>query len=345
MPKTKYPGGIDTSVELPAVRDNILESGSDVINSLRSAIFQIEKTLGINPQGVVGNTVADRIGRSIDDRGNIKKEALGRSGILSGPIINSDVSKSAAIDESKLKLNFPTHLLQDEISILNTKVSYMISTVEGLNALLSAHVHEEAIARHMAKAIAFSAIDTNSSSEAAMSVSEQKDLQGVMKDIYDSHINFDGSNVTIENRSHNANQIFFDNTEVSDVIVATDVQDAIQDVANATATVVSGHQANMHSNGVIRSANRIKYGTDIQEGLDVLESTPVTFEKTSHFSGETKSIITFTETPEEPDVGIHKSDILAITSDAVEIEYQIADVEYSVVDDKSLISKIKVFQV
>ena len=343
MPKTKYPGGIDTSVELPAVRDNILESGSDVINSLRSAIFQIEKTLGINPQGAVGNSVADRIGRSLDDRGNIKKDALGISGVLSGPVINSDVSKSAAIEESKLRLDFPTNLLQDEISILSTKVSYMISTVEGLNALLSAHVHKDATGRHLAKAIALEEIDDTASSEATMAVAESETLQNVIKGIYESHINYDGSDISAEHRSHDADQIFFDNTDVADIVIAEDVQNAIEDVANATATVVSGHQSKMHSNSIIRSSDRIKYGTDIEEGLDILDSTSVSFQKTSHFAGESKSLVTLTDTPSSPDEGISKSDILAITNDGVEIEYQISDVTYSTSEDETTISKIKVF--
>ena len=45
MSKSKYPNQIDTPSELPIVRDNIYEIGSDAINSLRSAIIQIEKTL------------------------------------------------------------------------------------------------------------------------------------------------------------------------------------------------------------------------------------------------------------------------------------------------------------
>ena len=103
MPKSKYPGSLDTSVEIPVVRDNILEIGSDALNSLRSAIFQIERTLGINPQGATGNTVSDRISKSLDGNGNILKSALDRANILSGPISDSDVSKTAAIKESKLK--------------------------------------------------------------------------------------------------------------------------------------------------------------------------------------------------------------------------------------------------
>jgi len=104
MPKSKYPDKLDTSVELPAVRDNITELTSEVINGLRSAIIQIERTLGINPQGAAGNTVATRLSKAIDDSGNIKKEALTQANVLSGPISDADVSKVAAIRETKLKL-------------------------------------------------------------------------------------------------------------------------------------------------------------------------------------------------------------------------------------------------
>jgi len=70
---TKYPNKIDTPAELPVVRDNIMEAGSDAINSLRSAIIQLEKVLGINPQGAVGMTVGDRISKSLDPSGNLKR--------------------------------------------------------------------------------------------------------------------------------------------------------------------------------------------------------------------------------------------------------------------------------
>ena len=119
MAKSNYPDKLDTSIEIPAVRDNIIEIGSDVLNSVRTAIFQIERTLGINPQGAVGNTVSDRLNKALDGNGNILKEALDRANVLSGPIVDGDVSKTAAINESKLRLNYPTQLLQDEISILD----------------------------------------------------------------------------------------------------------------------------------------------------------------------------------------------------------------------------------
>ena len=84
MSKSKYPNKLDTSVEIPTVRDNITEIGSDVLNSMRSAIFQVEKTLGINPHGTSGSTVSSRMSKALDDSGNLKKEALDKVGVIYG---------------------------------------------------------------------------------------------------------------------------------------------------------------------------------------------------------------------------------------------------------------------
>ena len=39
MPKSKYPQQLDTSLEIPPVRDNILEIGSDVIVNIASGFL------------------------------------------------------------------------------------------------------------------------------------------------------------------------------------------------------------------------------------------------------------------------------------------------------------------
>ena len=210
MPKTKYPGQFDTSVEIPVVRDNIIEIGSDVLNSLRSAVFQIERVLGINPQGAVGNTVADRLNNIADGNGNILKEALDRANVLSGPIIDADVSKVAAIREHKLKLDNPTQLLQDEISILNTQIDEIIEQIQEISAVLTAHVNPLALDRHPATAISVSSAISSSKDEAAMSLFEGT-VQSSFEDIYDHHIHYSGLDISSENRSHHANQIFFNN--------------------------------------------------------------------------------------------------------------------------------------
>ncbi len=195
MPKSNYPNKLDTSVEIPTVRDNITEIGSDVLNSLRSAIFNIERTLGINPQGVAGQTLASRLSSLIDENGNIKKEALDKAGILSGPISGKDVSKTAGIEEFKLDLDYPTQLLQGEISIANTKIEQFIKALEELNRIISIHINLAATNRHAALAITVNEADTPPSDK-ALSEIETTDLQSFIESIFSSHINYSGISIS-----------------------------------------------------------------------------------------------------------------------------------------------------
>ena len=230
MPKSKYPNQLDSSVEIPAVRDNITEIGSDVINSLRSALFQIEKTLGINPQGAAGNTVSSRLSGVVDDNGNLLKDALDRSNVLSGPILDSDVSKSAAIRESKLRLNFPTQLLQDEVSIINGQLDNIIAQLTELSSILSVHINPAATNRHKGIAITIDSASVLASDTGTQSL-EAGTSQSVFEELYNSHINYSGTNVSELNNSHSAKQIFFDNEQVESIIPSGDVQGAIEDLA------------------------------------------------------------------------------------------------------------------
>ena len=165
MANSKYPNELDTSIEIPVVRDNITEIGSDVLNSLRSAIFNVERTLGVNPQGSAGQTVASRLNTALDENGNIKKDALALANVLSGPIIDSDVAVTAAIKESKLRLTFPTQLLQDEISMLSGELDLIEAQIGDLSATLSAHIHPSASNRHKAIAITVEAATASTPSE------------------------------------------------------------------------------------------------------------------------------------------------------------------------------------
>ena len=254
MPKSNYPNKLDTSVEIPVIRDNITEIGSDVLNSLRSAIFNIEKALGINPQGATGNTVAARLSNALDENGNILKEALDRSNVLSGPITDSDVSKVAAVDESKLRLNYPTQLLQDQISILDNKIELFIKTLEELNAIVSAHVHPDAINRHYAQAITAVAADVEESSVATAALDDGT-LQEVLEEIYNAHINYTGEGIESENNSHKALQLYYNNEDTSDLISSSSVQGAIDDLAAMEGQSIRDANLNFNSNGIIRTGS------------------------------------------------------------------------------------------
>ena len=324
MPKSKYPNNLDTSVEIPVVRDNITEIGSDVLNSLRSALFQIEKTLGINPQGAAGNTVSARMSRSLDESGNILKSALDRASVLSGPISDSDVSKAAAIKESKLKLNFPTHLLQDEISILNSQIDAIILQVEELNAVLSAHINPSAINRHNATAITVAATAAGSDDSATMSLSEN-DLQTMLEELYSGHINFSGKGVGEENNSHSASQLYYNNEDTVDVIPDIDVQGAIDTLATLGISGFRDALLNLNSNGIIRSGST----TDIYEDRDLGSAIVFEHDITYTSSSESTTEIIFSSPFPEISEEIKDSYYLTIASASSEEDngyYQIKDV-------------------
>ncbi len=324
MPKSKYPEQLDTSVEIPAVRDNITEIGSDVINSLRSAIIQIEKTLGINPQGSVGNTLANRISAALDEQGNIKSEALEQANVLSGPIIDNDIAKSAAIQESKLDLDFPTQLLQDEIAVVSQQLDIINDSLIEISALLTAHLNTSALNRHPATAISVEAADTSPSDTASLSL-EEGNLQTALETVYNAHINYSGINISELNNSHKAEQIFYDNSETLDTITQDDVQGAIDDLVNIQTVGLRNNSLNFHSNGRIRTGEVLDAYEGGLKGSILVESSSITY---SDLDGASKTTITFTSNP-TPIAEIREFDILTIAGSTKEDdnkEYLISEV-------------------
>jgi len=323
MAKTKYPNQIDTPSELPVVRDNIFEIGSDAINSLRSAIIQIEKTLGINPQGSVGLTVGERISQSLDSSGNIKREAIDRAGVIFGPIFDDQISDSAAIKESKLKLNFPTNVLQSQISYTSSLIEEIQVQVEQISSKLSAHLSPDATNRHPATAISTTGIGQNPSSSAVKSVLASN-VQSVLESIFSSHINYDGSLISDLNNSHTAEQIYFNNSNTPD-ITSTNVQNALEDVASFLQQEVVEHQNLLHSAGSSR-VSKIYDISELNYGTIYISAASLTVNKNL---GEKPyfEVILDLPTPvlsEEIKIG----DIVELTVNSIKKEYQIYKTNY-----------------
>ena len=122
MTKSVYPNELDSDLELQRVDDNITEISGDVINSLRDAVFSIETTLGINPQGSTSDLVS-RINGVIDEDGNVRAAALDGIGLVSLPITNSQIGAGAGIEESKLALDYSTSSINNKINSTNSDVS------------------------------------------------------------------------------------------------------------------------------------------------------------------------------------------------------------------------------
>lgn len=341
--KSKYPTRLDTSVELPLVRDNVLEVAADALNSLRSAIINIEKTLGVNPQGTVGNTVASRLDAVIDGNGNILEAALASANLLSGPIINSNVSRVAGIEESKLKLNFPTNVLQSQLSVLNSEINSLITEVNDLSAVLSAHIHPNATRRHAASAISVASSIIVDSDTATVSI-DSTDMQSVISDIYEKHINYTGEDISETNRSHASEQIYFDNSNVVSLTSANDAQTAIEDAISATINGQKQHQDMLHSNGVLKSAS-LYSSIDNDFGAILASDVECSFTKTIGTSSNLTTI-SFSVPIEIGDFNLKKSDIITI-SDASDVDeliigsYEIAEINLSL--DELTIESVVIF--
>jgi len=329
--KSKYPNQIDGSEELPVVRDNITEISSEVLNTLRSAVIQIQKTLGTNPHGVTGETVSSRLSQSLDEYGNILPSAISQAGLISGPIIDSDVSAAAGIKESKLNLDFPTATLQSEISGLNSELQDIITALTSVSATLAAHVDPTALNSHNASSINVDAASIGNS-DVALSSIPTADLQATIEYALDHHIGYTGANISEENSSHRAKQIFFDNAISSEIISSNDVQGAIDDIASSTLEGIQSSLQHLASNGRVKKGKILDAYEAQSAGSKLLETSTVTF---ASFAGETRTKLTFSDTP-TPIAEISAYDILRLSGSPNSDDnkdFQIAEVELSMGGD------------
>jgi hypothetical protein len=338
MPTSKYPNQIDTSAELPVVRNNINEIGSDAINSLRSAIIQIEKVLGINPQGAIGNSVATRISQSLDSSGNLSKEALERANVLFGQITNDNISKVAAIDESKLKLNIPTQILQSQVSSISYLIDSIDAQIKELGILFSVHLNDSAINRHPATAISVAAF-SGSSSESFQEINSATNVQSVIENIVSSHINYDGTSISELNNSHLASQIYYDNANYTTVIPSSDVQGAIDDLAASSSVILKEYKNYNNSNGLIRKSNIYDLN---QNSYGILIASNVSISILQSTTSSKISTIIFSTDLAAPTFEIKKSDNISIIINDEEKIFQVYGVNYNL-SDYSLISSIDIF--
>lgn len=143
---SNFPSELDNDSNIPAINSNITEIGDITINALRDAVFNIEATLGINPQGSV-NSVANRLNVSLNPDGSINSSALTSLGLVTLPITNSQIAPAAGIPESKLTLDFSTINLNNKINFLSDQVANANNFISVTGSKLQPHLDGE-IYRH-----------------------------------------------------------------------------------------------------------------------------------------------------------------------------------------------------
>lgn len=165
---TTYPAALDDDSSILRVDDNLSELGTAAINQLREAVFAIEETLGINPQGSK-SSLESRVSISLNADGTLRTDAVEAVGLVTLPIDNHHVASNAGILESKLTLDYSTtdlHTLLESLDIQVDNLSVVVNTTR--NDLLT-HIsggqllsNGVTLARHVGSHIDLNSIPTDS---------------------------------------------------------------------------------------------------------------------------------------------------------------------------------------
>lgn len=254
----KYPTGIDTDAELPRVDDNISEIGGEAINSLRAAVFAIEKALGIKPQGTAAD-VAARLGVSLDNNGYIKASALSGIGLVTLPIDNAQVGSAAGIEESKLDLDYGTALLKSWIDSLRVRVDALEVAVAADIAHLASHVASpSAWGRHRTSDIdGYVGTFVGMNAQGALANLDTR-LNAHLADPVDAH---DGSAISLDAGRFTS-------------ITATDVQSAAEQLEDLQLDEIVRHRDRQHGNGILGTQDAFVPGT--RHGIVIIAASATT---------------------------------------------------------------------
>ena len=183
------------------------------------------------------------------------------------------------------------------------------------------------ISQHHGIAITIDKIPSDASPIGLTSL-ETTNSQGAFESIFSSHINYDGTEISSDNRSHKSDQIFFNNSDVSTYISSSDAQGAIEDVLRNSLGQTDVHQNLFHSNAVEKSSIIVDPKSS-GVGKTLIVSSLITYSESPKSSDSEVSIISFITPANLPTIAIKRSDIIRVTDGSKVTDYQISDVIYS----------------
>ena len=281
-----YPFDIDDDSTIGRVDDNITEIGGDVINSLRDAMFAVQKELGVLPSGSV-SSISARLDKSLTSDGDIKASALASVGLVTLPVDNAQVGANAGIKESKLALDYSTSelhtLLQANTTLLNSINAYAIETGSNLGTHISggALLIDGSPGRHVASHIDLNSVTTDAR-DATFSWTGLLDKDGnarsasnVASALLEINNDFtDHQNATSGAHVASAVDVDVDNytTIPTDI---DDLQKFVEYVDNVEILELGKHRATQHKDSVLLTAR--SQGIDAPDGYgrqNVIPPTP-----------------------------------------------------------------------
>jgi len=183
---SSFPTNFDNDATLPLISGNITQIGGSAINALRDAIFAIEENIGLLAQGST-SSIAARLNQSLDSSGNILPSAIASMGLITLPIVNSMVSATAGIQESKLALTYGTTYLNNFITVVNEGVQTSLSFIENHGFKLEPHINGSDY-NHYMRDILVALSSTNYFTNASGALRNNTNLYTLFNDINDDLI-------------------------------------------------------------------------------------------------------------------------------------------------------------
>ena len=268
---SNFPFNYDNNVSLPPVNDNITEIGGEAINALRDAVYNIEHNLGLNLSGTSGN-LSNRINVSLNPDGTINSSALTSAGLVTLPITDSQISLTADIQESKLKLNYKTEFLKNYLDFLVKNVNQALSWINLNGYKLNPHISGTAF-NHELNDI-FTTNDTalrplfeNKFNQIRNNTTTAYSLLADINSDFVNHQQLDGSgsigqlistighNVYPSNYSHTASSVYINPSTFNYIPHSIiDLQSLVQYVDSSSTLFYGTRLQNLYSNGISKTS-------------------------------------------------------------------------------------------
>jgi len=230
---SSYPEKIDTDVTVPVAENNVTQITADTINSIRDAILNTEKALGINIQGNTSDLAA-RISISIDSNGNIKPDALALVGLVTLPIYDAQIAENANIQETKLALTYTTSGLNSRILSVQTQINDVNIELTNINNQFTEHLSGTVHFRHDGYDV-----------DVVSPIRGGTTVEAALHDIDNALVNHETSLTQV---AHTASVISVVNDFAG--FSATNVQEALNELDTSKAGQIESHQARAHINAV-----------------------------------------------------------------------------------------------
>jgi len=273
---SNFPNDFDDDTTLPPINDNIQDLGAEAINALRDAAFNTQQYLGLGGAGTT-SSISERLGISLEPDGSIKPSAIASLGLVTLPITNDQISNSAEIPESKLKLDHRTQDLFNYIQDLSNGINTSLGWISLTGIKLEPHLLG-AIYRHE-----LNQIDVNSDPSKYLfnrfnALRNNHDSYTLVNDMNNEllfHQFSDGSGSSSQlittvggstypsNYGHTASGIWLNTSRFSTIPqTAQDLQQFADFVDSSSIFLLGTRIQNLYTNGISRSSRSSSLITD-----------------------------------------------------------------------------------